>query len=124
MAKHNSIKQPAAIVIFGGTGDLTKRKLIPALYNLFLSKHLPEKFVIFLLGRNDDKNEQFKHDLFDGITAFSRTGKPDDNNWKVFSSNIFYQQGNFLENSIYTILKDHLEAFDKKNKQRCLRTLN
>ena len=122
MAKHNSIKQPAAIVIFGGTGDLTKRKLIPALYNLFLSKHLPEKFVIFLLGRNDDKNEQFKHDLFDGITAFSRTGKPDDNNWKVFSSNIFYQQGNFLENSIYTILKDHLEAFDKKNKQRCLRT--
>jgi glucose-6-phosphate 1-dehydrogenase len=122
MAKHNSIKQPAAIVIFGGTGDLTKRKLIPALYNLFLSKHLPEKFTILLLGRNEDKDEQFKHDLFDGIAAFSRTGKPDDNNWKTFSSNIFYQQGNFLENSIYTILKEHLDAFDKKNKQRCLRT--
>ena len=122
MAKHNSIKQPAAIVIFGGTGDLTKRKLIPALYNLFLSKHLPEKFVIFLLGRNEDKNEQFKHDLFNGIKEFSRTGTPDDNNWKVFSNNIFYQQGNFLESSIYTILKDNLDAFDKKNKQRCLHT--
>lgn len=122
MATHSSIKQPAAIVIFGGTGDLTKRKLVPALYNLFLSKHLPEKFTILLLGRNEDKNEQFKKDLFDGIAAFSRTGKPDDNNWKTFSDNIFYQQGNFLDAGIYTTLKEHLDAFDKKNKQRCLRT--
>ncbi|MGG9964735.1 glucose-6-phosphate dehydrogenase [Ferruginibacter sp. SUN106] len=122
MAKHNSIKHPAAIVIFGGTGDLTKRKLIPAFYNLFLSKHLPEKFTILLLGRNEDKNEQFKKDLFDGIAAFSRNGTPDDNNWKIFSSNIFYQQGNFLDNSTFVTLKEHLDAFDKKNKQRCLRT--
>ncbi len=121
MAKHNSIQQPAAIVIFGGTGDLTNRKLIPAFYNLFLSKHLPEKFSIFLLGRNEDKNEQFKHELFDGINKFSRSGKPDDNNWKAFSRNIFYQQGNFLESSTYTTLKEHLDTFDKKNKQRCLR---
>lgn len=122
MAKHSSIQQPAAIVIFGGTGDLTKRKLIPALYNLFLSKHLPEKFIILLLGRDEDKTEQFKHSLFDGITQFSRTGKPDDNNWQIFSNKIFYQQGNFLENSTFTILKTQLEAFDKKNRQRCLRT--
>jgi glucose-6-phosphate 1-dehydrogenase len=121
MAKHNSIQQPAAIVIFGGTGDLTKRKLIPALYNLFLSKHLPGNFCILLLGRNEDKNEQYKHDLFDGINEFSRTGRPDNNNWKIFSNNIFYQQGNFLEDSIYTVLKEHLDNFDKKNKQRCLR---
>lgn len=122
MVKQNSIKQPAAIVIFGGTGDLTKRKLIPALYNLFLSKHLPEKFVVFLLGRGEDKNEQYKHDLFDGISEFSRTGKPDDNNWKIFSDNIFYQQGNFLDNSTFEILKKGLEAFDKKNRKRSLRT--
>ena len=122
MAKHNSIQQPAAIVIFGGTGDLTKRKLIPALYNLFLSKHLPEKFIIILLGRNEDKNEQYKHDLFDGINQFSRTGTPDDVNWKIFSNTIFYQQGNFLDDITYTTLKTQLDAFDKKNKQRCLRT--
>ncbi len=122
MAKHNSIALPAAIVIFGGTGDLTKRKLIPALYNLFLSKHLPEKFTILLLGRNEDKDEQFKKDLFDGIAAFSRNGKPDDNNWKIFSSTIFYQQGNFLDNSTFVTLKERLDAFDKKNKQRCMRT--
>jgi glucose-6-phosphate 1-dehydrogenase len=122
MAKHNSIKQPAAIVIFGGTGDLTKRKLIPAFYNLFLSKHMPENFCIFLLGRGEDKNEQFKKDLFDGINEFSRTGRPDENNWKIFSEKLFYQQGNFLENSTYLKLKDDLDSFDKKNKQRCLRT--
>ncbi len=122
MAKQNKTNLPAAIVIFGGTGDLTKRKLIPALYNLYLSKHLPETFAIFLIGRNEDNNEQFKKDLFEGITAFSRTGKPDDNNWKIFSSNIFYQQGNFLENNTFVILKQQLEDFDKKNKQRSLRT--
>ncbi|MGC4100447.1 glucose-6-phosphate dehydrogenase [Ferruginibacter sp.] len=122
MAKHSSIKQPAAIVIFGGTGDLTKRKLIPAFYNLFLSKHMPEKFRILLLGRNEDKTEQFKKDLFDGITAFSRTGRPDDNNWKIFSGNIFYQQGNFLDNNTFVVLKEQLDAFDKENKQRSLRT--
>ncbi len=122
MAKEKSIIQPAAIIIFGGTGDLTKRKLIPALYNLYLSKHLPKKFSIFLLGRNEDKTEQYKHDLFDGINQFSRTGKPDDVNWKTFSDKIFYQQGNFLEDSTYNILKKELDAFDKKNKQRCLRT--
>jgi glucose-6-phosphate 1-dehydrogenase len=122
MAKHNIIKQPAAIVIFGGTGDLTKRKLIPAMYNLFLSKNMPEKFRVFLLGRNVDKNEQFKKDLFDGINEFSRTGKPDENNWKIFSDNIFYQQGNFLDRGTYEILKKDLDGFDKKNKQRCQRT--
>ncbi len=121
MAKHNNIKQPAAIVIFGGTGDLTKRKLIPAFYNLFLSKNLPKKFTILLLGRNEDKNEQYKKDLFDGINEFSRTGKPDEKNWKIFSDKIFYRQGNFLDNSTYEILKKDLDTFDKKNKQRCLR---
>ncbi len=122
MAKKNKIQPPAAIVIFGGTGDLTKRKLIPAFYNLFISKNLPPKFCIFLLGRNEDKNEQYKKDLFDGINEFSRTGKPDENNWKIFSNNIFYQQGNFLDDSTYAILKKDLDGFDKKNKQRCQRT--
>jgi glucose-6-phosphate 1-dehydrogenase len=122
MAKKIKSKPPAAIVILGGNGDLTKRKLIPAFYNLFLSKNLPEKFCILLLGRNEDKNEQYKKDLFDGINEFSRTGKPDEKNWKIFSDKIFYQQGNFLDNSTFITLKAHLDAFDKKNKQRCLRT--
>ena len=121
MAKKNIPPPPAAIVIFGGTGDLTKRKLIPAFYNLFISKNLPRKFCIYLLGRNEDKNEQYKKDLFDGINEFSRTGKPDEKNWKIFSDNIFYQQGNFLDASTYDILKKDLDGFDKKNKQRCQR---
>jgi len=49
------------------------------------------------------------------LLQFSRNGKPDDNNWKIFSSNIFYQQGNFLDNSTFVTLKEHLDAFDKKN---------
>jgi len=114
--------QPAAIVIFGGTGDLTRRKLIPALYNLYLSKNMPDAFCVLLIGRNEDRDEQFKKDLFDGINEFSRTGKPDKSNWKIFSDNLFYKQGNFLEGATYETLKKDLEDFDKRNEQRCLRT--
>jgi glucose-6-phosphate 1-dehydrogenase len=122
MTKKKTNDTPIAIVIFGGTGDLTKRKLIPALYNLFLSKYLPVNFAIFLLGRNEDNAEQYKIDLFNSITEFSRTGKPDDANWKIFSTNLFYQQGNFLDDSTFITLKSHIDAFDKKNKQRSQRT--
>jgi glucose-6-phosphate 1-dehydrogenase len=120
MSKKNNT--PAAIVIFGGSGDLTRRKLIPALYNLFLSKNLPDNFCVWMIGRNEDKNEQFKTDLFNGITEFSRTGRPDENNWKLFSQNLIYKQGNFLETGTYTTLKNYLNTFDKKNKRRSLRT--
>jgi glucose-6-phosphate 1-dehydrogenase len=114
---NTSTVAPAAIVIFGGTGDLTRRKLVPALYNLYLTKDLPERFRIILIGRNDDKNEQFKKDLLSGVEEFSRTGKPDRRNWQVFSSNLYYQQGNFLEASTYLNLKRELEDFDKGHKR-------
>lgn len=108
---------PAAIVIFGGTGDLTRRKLVPALYNLFLTRDLPERFRIILIGRNEDKDEQFKKELLSGVEEFSRTGKPDRNNWQTFSANLFYQQGNFLEPATYLNLKKELEDFDKGYKR-------
>jgi glucose-6-phosphate 1-dehydrogenase len=113
---------PAVIVIFGGSGDLTRRKLIPALYNLYLSKHLPDNFCVWMIGRNEDKNEQFKTDLFNGITEFSRTGKPDENNWRIFSKNLFYKQGNFLEAVTFQAIKNDIISFDKKHKRRSLRT--
>lgn len=119
MSKLNA--QPAAIVVFGGTGDLTRRKLIPAFYNLYLSKNMPEKFRIILIGRNEDKDGAFKNDLLSGVNEFSRTGKADEAIWKTFSENLFYQQGDFLQDATYQSIKADLDSFDKENKQRSSR---
>ena len=67
--------KPTIITIFGGSGDLTWRKLIPALHNLFLDGWLNEKFSIVCIGRTEMKNEEFIKKLKDGVDKFSRRGK-------------------------------------------------
>ena len=87
--------QPFIIILFGATGDLTSRKIIPALYNLFLDDWLPEQFVI--IGSSIDKvsEEDFRKKLFDAVNQFSRKGKAEEKKWAEFSSRIFYQVADF-----------------------------
>ncbi len=82
---------PTVIIIFGGNGDLTKRKIIPALYNLFVEKRLPEKFAIIGTSRTKFTDKQYRDSLLEGINEFSRTGTAKKEDWSQFSSNISYQ---------------------------------
>lgn len=107
-----------SIVVFGGTGDLTKRKLIPAFYNLFLSKCMPEKFRIILIGRTENEDEAFKSELLTAVNEFSRTGKADGIVWKLFSEKLHYLQGDLVLNSLYTDLKKCLEQFETNDNRR------
>lgn len=116
-----NVLQPATIVIFGGTGDLAKRKLIPALYNLYITKNMPDTFRIILIGRGEDKKDALKKTLLEGINEFSRTGKADTKKWKIFSAKLFYQQGDLVLPELYTDLKKALENFDKQDNERNLR---
>ena len=86
---------PQSIVIFGAGGDLCRRKLIPALYNLYLTDNLPQNFFITAIDYVDLKEETYKKKLLEGINEFSRTGKADKTAWKNFSSHIHYLQGDF-----------------------------
>jgi glucose-6-phosphate 1-dehydrogenase len=113
--------QSTNIVIFGGTGDLTKRKLIPAFYNLYLSKNMPNNFRVILVGREEDKNNNYLQNLLQGINEFSRNGKADDGVWKAFSEKLIYVQGDLVLPELYNTLKQLIENFDKKDKQRSLR---
>lgn len=113
--------QPTSIVIFGGTGDLTRRKLIPAFYNLYISKNMPDNFRIILIGRSEDKKGEFKKVLLDGINEFSRTGKADKKKWKIFSEKLFYQQGDLMAPELYTDLKKSLAGFDREENERGIR---
>ena len=115
---NDKIAYPAAMTIFGAKGDLTHRKLIPALYNLFIANHLPSAFVIFCVDYLAVKDIDYKKDLLAGINEFSRSGRADEKQWNEFSERIFYLQGDFLKAETYINLKEKLDGFDKQNKKR------
>ena len=66
---------PSMLIIFVAGGDLAWRKLIPALYNLFLDKWLPVKFAIIGIDRRELTTDEFRARLRDGVDTFSRRGK-------------------------------------------------
>ncbi|WP_215225811.1 glucose-6-phosphate dehydrogenase [Echinicola shivajiensis] len=103
---------PTIIVIFGGTGDLAKRKLVPAFYNLFLDGWMPSKFAIIGLGRTELDDEAYKQRLFDGLTEFSRNGKPEKENWEKFNPAISYFQSNINDQSSYEELAKEMDQID------------
>ena len=83
----NGSEFPAVeLVIFGVAGDLTWRKLVPALYNLFLSHLTPDKFAIFGVDAKSISVEELQKRLLDGVNQFSRRGKAKPDEWKSFSS--------------------------------------
>lgn len=111
--KNNKKSIPTIIVIFGGTGDLAKRKLIPAFYNLFLDGWLQHQFAIVGLGRTELDDEKYRNRLYDGVGEFSRNGKPEEQKWKVFKSSIFYFQSDINQEDGFSQLAHRLEDMDK-----------
>ncbi len=110
-----STLQPVIITIFGGTGDLTRRKLIPALYNLYLEKWLPVNFTIIGIGRQEWSNEDYTRNLKDGVDTFSRKGKSKKTEWEKFAAHIQYKKADFTHSSLYNALKKDIAAFEKKS---------
>ncbi|PVH26226.1 glucose-6-phosphate dehydrogenase [Sphingobacterium corticibacter] len=113
--------RPAIIVIFGGTGDLAKRKLIPAFYNLFLDDWMPEKFAIIGLGRTALDNDAYREHLKEGLTEFSRTGAPEADKWAVFNPQVSYFQSNIETPESYQELAAQLDALDAEWGERANR---
>jgi glucose-6-phosphate 1-dehydrogenase len=112
---------PAAITIFGAKGDLTKRKLIPALFNLFTDHHLPAIFTIYCVDYLPVEESEFRLDMLAGINEFSRNGKADEAKWNEFAARLFYVQGDFLKKDTYISLDEKLKAFEKQNEQNSTR---
>ncbi len=109
---------PALITIFGGKGDLTRRKLVPALYNLFTGNNLPASFAIYCIDYLASDENIFKEELLAGINEFSRKGVAQKKEWEKFSSNIFYIQGDFQKAETFSNLKKRADNFDKLNNQK------
>lgn len=104
----------SVIVIFGAGGDLTWRKIMPALFNLFLDNWLPENYAIIGLDIKEMTDEEFSDRLLDGINQFSRNGKADPEKWKKFSSSISYLKADFTDEKVYQKLKGKIESLEKE----------
>jgi len=94
MAEHNKTADPCIMVIFGATGDLTKRKLFPALYNLAKDDFLPHKFAIIGVGRQEMTSEDFRGQMIDHLKEFIPNG-PEDKVVKWFEDRVYYTGGDF-----------------------------
>ncbi len=105
------IIEPCSIVIFGASGDLTSRKLVPALYHLFVEKQLPTPFRIIGFARREKPDEVWREELKQALQQFSRTKKVDPALWAAFSANVHYLQGDFAEPKAYESLASRLAAF-------------
>ena len=112
--KTNIQVQPTVFAIFGGSGDLTWRKLVPSLFNLFQDLSMPKEFSIIALDRIDIQIEALHLRLREGIEKFSREGKVNDEHWKLFASHISYIKGDFTKPDIYNLLKDQLQKLEEK----------
>ena len=103
---------PCSIVIFGASGDLTKRKLLPSLYNLAAIGMLPKEFSIIGVARREISHEEFRKQMTSAINEFG-TQKVDPELWKEFEKRMYYCQGNFDDPATYKRLKDLLDQSDK-----------
>src|SRR5665213_1721557 len=104
---------PTIIIILGATGDLTWRKLIPAIYNLYLDKRIPEKFVMLGVGHTDMSDNQFRNHLHEGVDEFSRRGKSKKKDWETFAKCLSYSKGEFSDNSTYDNVEKQIKKIEK-----------
>jgi len=108
------VAEPCVLVIFGATGDLTSRKLFPALYNLALDGQLPANFACVAFARRDKTSEMFRNEMFEAVNQFSRTKPIDKDLWKTFSEKVFYHKSDLHEDEGYESLKKLLDDLDSK----------
>lgn len=108
------VADPCVLVIFGATGDLTSRKLLPALYNLTREGQLPSHFACVGFARRPKTNEQFRSEMFDAISHHSRVKPIDQPLWNSFSEQIFYHCSEFDNDEGYEKLRTFLEDIDAR----------
>lgn len=107
---------PTTIVIFGASGDLTQRKLIPSLFNLYCKDRLPEQFRIVGYGSSEFTSDSFREHLSEGMEEFSNA-EYTKRDWKEFASHIEYIRGSYTQEN-FDKLKGFLEDWEEETGNR------
>jgi len=105
--------EPATMVIFGASGDLARRKLLPALYSLTRDRLLPSRFAVLGFGRHAQDDDAFREEMRRGCEEFARRRPVDAAVWSAFARNLFYQQGAYDDPAAFARLKARLDEIDR-----------
>jgi glucose-6-phosphate 1-dehydrogenase len=106
------LTEPCSIVIFGASGDLTARKLIPAFYHLCKDKLMPENFRILGFARREKTDESWRDELREALGRFSRSKPVDEEVWRLFAANLHYCAGDLTDGAAYAKLEQKLSSFN------------
>jgi len=102
---------PTSVVILGAAGDLTRRKLLPALYNLFRDELLPEPFSVVGFARRDMDDDGFRELTKESLNEYSRR-EVDPEHWDQFLGNVHYVGGTFDDPEAFVALATRLKALE------------
>ncbi len=107
--------EPCALVIFGASGDLTRRMLLPALYNLALDRRLPPRFVVLGFARTEWSDEEFRAQALRAVSEHSR--RPVDAAvWESFAGSLFYQPGEYGGEESYRQMVSRLATLERERR--------
>ncbi len=117
MVRMRGVPDPVAIVIFGATGDLTRGKLMPALYTLVRLGLVPPEFAVVGVARRPKTDQVFRSEMADAVRAVSASA-PDGTAWERFAQGLFYVQAEFGDQEGYARLRTTLERLDRERGTR------
>lgn len=113
------IPDPCVVVIFGASGDLTARKLMPALFSLACEELLPEHFAVVGVARSELDDESFRQKIREGIEVHSRLKPSQCPLWEDFSQDVFYHRANYDDPAGYKSLGKLLAKIEKERNISC-----
>src|SRR5580658_7849981 len=106
---------PCAVVIFGANGDLTKRKLMPALYRLAFEGRLAPGFAVIGISRTAMTNDDFRSRMHDSVKKFLEDSPFDEDLWRSFAQGLFYVPGDVGDPALYQLIVKSLEEVGKEH---------
>jgi glucose-6-phosphate 1-dehydrogenase len=112
------VPDPAAFVLFGATGDLAHRKVVPALFQLWRTHLLPHEFQILAVGRRPYTDQAFRDELKASLDKYSRVQPVDQETWDDLAERITYHRGDFNDPSMFQGLADRLDTLDEEQGTR------
>jgi len=108
--------EPCSVILFGASGDLAKRKVIPAMYDLAQHNSLGERYAIIGFARTPMTDESFRTTIGEAAKTISEVGPIDPAKWNDFSSNLYYSAGEYGDLNSYAQLAKRLTEIDKEKK--------
>ena len=113
---YGTAAEPCSVILFGASGDLAKRKVIPAMYDLAQHNSLGERYAIIGFARTPMTDESFRTTIGEAAKTISEVGPIDPAKWNDFSSNLYYSAGEYGDLNSYAQLAKRLAEIDKEKK--------